>query len=182
MKTFKGVWLVGLGFGLLLSACQPVNVPAQATQAGLPRPVNSAVPERSLLPTASLAALPNTPPAQTAPEQATASATVLPGNSSEDLAMDVVPIPTPFDAVTEAVVTQARDDLVRRLSVAAADIELVEASTVSWPDSSLGCPRPGMMYAQIVVEGLRLRFRVQGKLYSDHAGRNSPPFLCESDR
>ncbi len=95
--------------------------------------------------------------------------------------MDVVPIPTPFDAVTEAVVTQARDDLVRRLSVAAAAIELIEASTVNWPDSSLGCPRPGMMYAQIVVEGLRLRFRVLGKVYSYHAGRNSPPFLCESD-
>lgn len=88
-------------------------------------------------------------------------------------------IQPPFDAHLSAVVEMARADLSRRLSVAPADVTLVEVRSVIWPDGGLGCPRPGMVYPQVQVEGLLIRLRVAGRGYDYHSGGNRAPFLCE---
>lgn len=93
--------------------------------------------------------------------------------------MNVVPIPTPFDATVEALVQQARDDLARQISIDANQIELMDAASVTWPDASLGCPKPGMAYAQVMVDGMRIRFRAGGQVYEYHSGGNRAPFLCK---
>ena len=36
---------------------------------------------------------------------------------------------------------------------------VVDARAVTWPDSSLGCPEPGMMYTQVLVDGTLRRAR-----------------------
>lgn len=76
-------------------------------------------------------------------------------------------------------VAQARHDLATRLKLPEANIEVVEAKAIVWPDSSLGCPQPDMMYAQVLQEGLRIVLRANQKLYEYHSGGNQPPFLCE---
>jgi len=93
--------------------------------------------------------------------------------------MNEVPIPTPLDPSLEKIVTQAKDDLAQRLAIDPAQIELVEAASVTWPDGSLGCPQPGMMYTQVQVDGLRLRFRAGGRIYEYHGGGGRAPCLCE---
>jgi hypothetical protein len=92
--------------------------------------------------------------------------------------MNQVPIPTPFDPSVEKIVTQARDDLVKQLSLNADQIEVVDVSSVTWPDASLGCPQPGMVYAQVMVDGVLIRFRANNQVYEYHGGGGRPATLC----
>jgi hypothetical protein len=93
--------------------------------------------------------------------------------------MNEVPIPTPLDPGLEKIVIQAKDDLSQRLAIDPGQIELYEVASVTWPDGSLGCPQPGMMYTQVQVDGLLIRFRVEGRIFEYHSGEGQPPFLCE---
>ena len=82
---------------------------------------------------------------------------------------------------TNPLVQQAINDLAERESIAPDDIELVRFEAVTWPDASLGCPRPGMRYRQVPQDGARivLRFGSRERVY--HSGGSRPPFLCTSD-
>jgi hypothetical protein len=87
--------------------------------------------------------------------------------------------PNPTSPPTEmAQVTQAKQDLSKRLSVSPDQIELVTFTPVTWPDGSLGCPEPGMMYTQVLVEGYRIQLRSGGRVYEYHGGGTRAPFLC----
>jgi hypothetical protein len=76
-------------------------------------------------------------------------------------------------------VTQARKDLARRLSLEPEALELVEISEVVWPDASLGCPQPGKNYPAVTREGYRIRLRSGKRIYRYHGGQGGVPFLCE---
>jgi hypothetical protein len=93
--------------------------------------------------------------------------------------MNQVPIPTPFDASIQTLIDQAKADLAQRLGLDPSKIEVVDASSVTWPDASLGCPKPGMAYAQVMVDGMRLRLKTGDTLYDYHSGGNRAPFLCK---
>jgi hypothetical protein len=88
-------------------------------------------------------------------------------------------IPSPSDPALQGLVIQAKEDLAGRLSVGVVQIDLIEAEAVVWPDSSLGCPRPGMMYTQVQHDGSLIRLRVGKRIYNYHSGGNRSPFLCE---
>lgn len=78
-------------------------------------------------------------------------------------------------------VDRAVADLAERLGVEEARIEVVSAELVVWPDSSLGCPRPGMQYLQVLTDGSRIRLSHDGTIYHYHTGGNTvTPFLCEN--
>ncbi len=88
----------------------------------------------------------------------------------------------PMDGLTPAesdIVTAAIDDLVGRLDVEPASITLADFERVTWSDGSLGCPQPGMMYTQALVEGSRTILEAGGVTFAYHAGRDDDPFLCE---
>lgn len=36
------------------------------------------------------------------------------------------------------------------------DLDVLVGETVTWPDGSLGCPEPGMMYTQALVDGYQI--------------------------
>jgi len=90
------------------------------------------------------------------------------------------PIPMPLDPALQKVVMQAKQDLARRLAIPEEQIELVEVQSVVWPDKGLGCPQPGMVYLQVQVDGLLIRFKAGGHVYDYHSGGNRSPFLCEN--
>lgn len=52
----------------------------------------------------------------------------------------------------------ARHTLAKQTNLPLESFKLDSVITVRWPDSSLGCPQPGMMYAQIVTPGYRVIF------------------------
>ena len=76
-------------------------------------------------------------------------------------------------------VLQAMEDLSKRTSIPAEEIKVVDVEIVVWPDASLGCPQPGMMYPQVQQDGMLIRLRAGGVVYEYHSGENRPPFLCE---
>jgi len=71
-------------------------------------------------------------------------------------------------------------DLANRLSIDRNIVEVVSAQSVVWPDRSLGCPQPGMVYPQVLAEGYHIELRVKGQVYSYHGGEGRGPFLCKN--
>ena len=63
----------------------------------------------------------------------------------------------------------ARQDLAARLNVQAAEITLVAMRRASWPDTSLGCPRRGEQYAQVVTSGFVIELAHGDNVYTYHA-------------
>jgi len=76
----------------------------------------------------------------------------------------------PTGKTQDELVTETKQDLASKLDL---DIKKIEASTVSveavnWPDASLGCPDPGMIYAQVVTPGYKIVLEVKDQVYIYH--------------
>jgi len=67
------------------------------------------------------------------------------------------------------VVDLAKNDLSQRLNISVEEIQLVKEEAVEWPDTSLGYPEKGMMYAQVITPGFRITLKAQDKLYEYHS-------------
>jgi hypothetical protein len=87
--------------------------------------------------------------------------------------------PGDIDTGLRPFVDDAVADLAVRLDVDPADIELLTAVLVVWPNSALGCPDPKMSYAQVPVDGSVIELGVGERVYRYHTGGASELFLCE---
>jgi hypothetical protein len=99
------------------------------------------------------------------------------------------PLATPVPAtaapvtgeVPPAVVDAARADLAASVGAEAAAVAtIVKAEAVEWPDGSLGCPQPDMLYPQVITPGYQIVFEVDGKQYDYRATVKGGVMLCES--
>lgn len=75
------------------------------------------------------------------------------------------PAPDPLVALATA-------DAARRTSAAPGDVRIVRIEAREWPDRSLGCPRPGMGYAQAITPGYLIVADAAGQqleYHTDHA-------------
>jgi hypothetical protein len=90
--------------------------------------------------------------------------------------------PDPQDPAGQKLVTQAKEDLAHELSIPLSAISLLKFKEVVWPDSSLGCPRPGLAYTQVLQPGFLIRLSARGRSYEFHAGARGAPFLCSEPR
>ena len=81
-------------------------------------------------------------------------------------------------AGSEQAIQQAQNDLAQKLGLTPDAIRLVSAEAVEWRDTSLGCPQPGMMYAQVITPGFRLLFEVEGERYEYHTDTGRRVVLC----
>lgn len=61
-------------------------------------------------------------------------------------------------------------------------IGVTSAFELTWPDSALGCPEPGAVYAQALVDGYRIQLTDGEESYVYHGAAGEAPFLCESSR
>ena len=113
------------------------------------------------LPDDVLATPPTTRPAATEP----ATSTAYPVGS-------VDPGLTPFVEI-------AMVDLSERLGIGTAEIDVLTAVLVTWPDAALGCPEPGLVYAQVLTDGAVIELGVGGSVYRYHAGGSQTPFPCD---
>jgi hypothetical protein len=90
-------------------------------------------------------------------------------------------LPTPSASGLEGLIEKAKEDLAQRLSISLDQISLGEATGVIWPDSSVGCPQPGMKYLQVPEDGARIVLEVEGISYEYHMGGRRGLFLCEKN-
>ena len=102
----------------------------------------------------------------------------LPAQSPVQAGVSPVPVAVGLASVTEA----ALADAARRTGRSAADLKVLSAEAVTWPDGSLGCPQPGMLYTQALVPGYRVRIEADGQVLDYHAGRSGRPGLCPAGR
>ncbi len=88
---------------------------------------------------------------------------------------------TPTDLGLQGLIEAAKDDLAQRLNILVSQINLVEAKAVLWPDASIGCPQPGMLYKQVPYDGALIILQVETVSYEYHNGGNRGLFLCEKN-
>ena len=89
------------------------------------------------------------------------------------------PIATASPVPTNESLQFAVMDLAQRLAVDPAAITVIAVEDVTWSDSSLGCPEPGMAYMQVLTPGQRIRLGVDGRVFEYHGGRSGMPRYCE---
>ncbi len=76
----------------------------------------------------------------------------------------------------------ALDDAANRSTTARADIKVISEEAVTWPDGSLGCPQPGMMYTQALVPGYRIVLQAGEQMLNYHAMSRGKPVFCPASR
>jgi hypothetical protein len=90
--------------------------------------------------------------------------------------------PSVPDAVIASDLVQAAiADLVERTGAEPDEIGVVSVEEVDWPDGSIGCPQPGMVYTQAIVNGTEIVLRFDGTDYSYHQGGGRAVFYCPPD-
>jgi len=68
-------------------------------------------------------------------------------------------------------------EVARLAGVPVDQVVVVSAEAVTFPDGSLGCPQPGMVYTQALVDGYKIVAEAGGKTY-DYRGTGSTFRLC----
>jgi hypothetical protein len=81
-----------------------------------------------------------------------------------------------LQSVVEAVLA----DAVKQTGLDRDSIEVLSAESVTWPDGSLGCPKPGVMYTQALVPGYRILLKAGDRTLNYHANRRGYFVLCPS--
>lgn len=76
-------------------------------------------------------------------------------------------------------VEAARQNLAKTLNIDASKITIEKIEKVEWPDSSLGCPKPGYFYSQVITPGYKVIFVAGQKRYEYHTNLNNSFVLCE---
>lgn len=76
-------------------------------------------------------------------------------------------------------VKAATVDLAARIKTTPAKVEILEAVSVVWRDSSMGCPKPGMDYLQVLTPGVRIRMRFGLHVFEYHGAAGRAPQYCE---
>lgn len=59
---------------------------------------------------------------------------------------------------------------------------IVRAEPAVWNDGSLGCPQPGVMYTQALVNGYWVLIKAAGQTYDFRIGRGGHFLLCPAGR
>jgi hypothetical protein len=85
---------------------------------------------------------------------------------------------TPYAPELQGLIVKAKEDLAKRLSITAPEINVAEAAEVIWPDSSLGCPQEGMAYAQVLTPGFLILLEYNYAKYEYHAGKGLGVIYC----
>ena len=122
--------------------------------------------------------IPTPSPTQISVSTPTEAQPVLTPTQGEMPQMPSTALPQP--AGLENLIKMAKDDLAQRLSVEISQIRVLDARDVVWPNSSLGCPQPGMLYAEVLTPGYLILLNVNGQEYEYHAGKNSDAFYCKN--
>jgi hypothetical protein len=91
-------------------------------------------------------------------------ASVLPGSSPAD----------PQPAVDAAL-----RDAAEHLGASPASLQVDQVEARQWGDSSLGCPKPGQMYSQIVTPGYVVVISGSGRQLEYHTDTRGHVVLCQ---
>ena len=78
----------------------------------------------------------------------------------------------------EGALHATRVALAKELALTAGDIAVVTVEENEWRDSSLGCPKPGINYLQVITPGYNITLEAQGQRYEYHSNTNQRVVRC----
>ena len=84
------------------------------------------------------------------------------------------------EGLPEAAWAAIVDDLSQRLGEPVVDPTVISAVAKTWNDGSLGCPKPGELYTQALVEGFQVVLEVDGEQFDYRIGGGADVRLCEA--
>ena len=84
-----------------------------------------------------------------------------------------------LQATLEQTVKQA---LAQHLNISTSTIELVSVREQQWPSTALGCPEPGMMYAQKITPGWQIVAQSGTISYTLHTDTAASIILCDDSQ
>jgi len=76
---------------------------------------------------------------------------------------------------------RARIALATGLDIAPGTIRVVSTERVDWPDAGLGCPQPGLAYAQVITPGYRLTLQSGDETYTVHTDLEGRAVVCTAE-
>lgn len=86
---------------------------------------------------------------------------------------------TPSENDSNELAVLAVETLSKHLSVEENALKILRVTAIDWPDSSLGCPQPGMNYMQVITPGHYAMLKHSDRIYRVHmAGKRA--FVCET--
>jgi hypothetical protein len=85
--------------------------------------------------------------------------------------VDTRPLPEP--------VRLAREQAAEDAGLPPEQVEVIEFSEEQWPSAALGCPKPGMYYAQVITPGYRVVVRVGDDTVPYHTDMDGNAIRCE---
>jgi hypothetical protein len=77
-------------------------------------------------------------------------------------------------------VVLAQQNLAEIAKTDISQIEVVFTEKTEWNDSSLGCPKKGMMYAQVITPGYKVLLKYKQSTYEYHTDMNQNVVSCRS--
>jgi hypothetical protein len=92
-----------------------------------------------------------------------------------------VPLKSPassWAAQADAAVHAAINDLTAKRQLAPESVQVVSVEATDWPDTSLGCPQPGVFYAQIIVQGYKIVLSSGGQSVEYHSDMKGRVVTC----
>ncbi|MGH2562500.1 MAG: hypothetical protein ACRDJH_25860, partial [Thermomicrobiales bacterium] len=94
-------------------------------------------------------------------------------------AMTTGPATPAADVDQPAAVDVALADAATQLGVDASAVTVTTIEAREWPDASLGCPKPGEFYAQVVTPGYLIVVEAAGEALEYHGDESGNVVLCE---
>lgn len=81
--------------------------------------------------------------------------------------------------VPEDLLAKILDHLAEQQDTERETIDVVRGEAVTWNDGALGCPQPGQMYTQALVEGYHVELKLGERVYDYRASRRGRFLLCQ---
>lgn len=103
---------------------------------------------------------------------------------ADESPISVLPTPAPLSPAAQDAAEMLKDEVAEEVGVAPEELEVISAEEVQWSDTSLGCPEPGVMYAQVIVPGWKIIFLdAAGESYEVHTDKEQERFvMCDQDQ
>lgn len=149
-------------------------------QAASPPTIQSTTPSQ-----ASTNVAQETPQSIASPSPASTATVAIPTIAAATSATAVAPTAssTTSNQLNDALVQKTQHLLAAHLGVDPKTLTLKSVNVREWPDGSLGCPAPGMMYPQIVTPGFQITFSDGKRMYDIHTDQSEESIvLCDNKK
>ncbi|MCC6627656.1 MAG: hypothetical protein IT340_09670 [Chloroflexi bacterium] len=82
--------------------------------------------------------------------------------------------PPPSAAAVQAAVAEAA----RLHALEPGRVRVISVTAMEWPDTALGCPQPGRIYAQVITPGWRIHLMAGGQAVAVHTNSSGSALIA----